>query len=321
MLRVLSYLKKDRYLAVYTCAVLLCLAGAAAQTADPDTAAIEIVQLTDNLHVLQGMGGNIAVSSGPDGVFVVDDELKPLTPKVMAALRSITEEPVKIVFNTHWHADHTGGNEFFGDAGALIVAHDNVRERMATSQFSKFFGTTTQPAPAAALPVVTYSNTATFHLNGQTIRAIHMPPAHTDGDSILRFEEANVVHLGDVFFNGRFPLLDLGSQGSVRGIIAAVDQILPTIDDETRVIPGHGPIGDKADLEAYRSMLVVVTTRIDALITEGKSRDEVIALRPSINFDADWAWELLPPERWVGLIYDSLSAQDGTTNQVGDANN
>ena len=283
--------------------------SASAQMPAPEDVEVKVIPLNENLHVLMGIGGNIAVSSGPDGVFIVDDDVPPLSPKIAAAIKTISDQPVKMVFNTHWHFDHAGGNQYFGEAGALIVAHDNVRERMSTTQFSKFFNTETKPSPDIALPVVTFDSTATFHLNGQTIKAIHMPPAHTDGDSMLRFEEANVVHLGDVFFNKMFPFIDLGSGGSVEGIMATVDQILPTIDADTRIIPGHGPVGTKADLEAYRAMLGLVTARISALIEEGKTRDEVIALRPTTNFDAEWAWNFLPAERWVGLVYDSLNPQ------------
>lgn len=279
---------------------------AVAQMPAPDDAEVKVIELAEGIHMLMGLGGNIALSSGPDGAFIVDDELKPMSPKVKAAVASVTKAPVKMVFNTHWHFDHAGGNEFFSGEGALIVAHDNVRQRMSSTQFSTFFNTETPPSPDAALPVITFDNSVTFHLNGQTIRAIHVPPAHTDGDSILIFEEANVTHLGDVFFNGMYPFIDINSGGSVVGMLEAIDVIIPLLNEETQIIPGHGPAGTLDDLRAYQSMLSLVSARIQVLIEEGKSKEQVIALRPTFNFDEQWGWKFLPAEKWVGLIYDSL---------------
>jgi cyclase len=279
---------------------------AQAQMASPAETEIKVIALTDNLHVLMGLGGNIAVSSGSDGVFIIDDDLKPLANKIAAAIATISDQPVKMVFNTHWHFDHSGGNEHFGESGAVIVAHDNVRERMSTTQFSSFFGTETKPSPDAALPVITFGSTATFYRNGMKISAIHVAPAHTDGDAIFIFEEDNVVHLGDVFFNRMYPFIDITSGGSITGIIAAVDQIIPMLNEETRIIPGHGPIGNLDDLRNYRSMLMLVSARMQALINEGKTREQAIALHPTTSFDEDWAWDFLPADRWAGLIYDSL---------------
>lgn len=282
--------------------------SALAQMANPGEVDVRVVPLEANLNVLMGVGGNIAVSSGSDGVFIIDDDVKPLSAKISAAIATLSDKPVRIVFNTHWHFDHTGGNEFFGNAGATIVAHDNVRARMSTEQNSAFFKSVTPPAPGVALPVITFDNTATFHLNGHTIKAMHMPPAHTDGDSILFFEEVNVVHLGDIFFNRMYPFIDIDSGGSVTGIIAAIDLIVPMLNEQTRIIPGHGPVGNLQDLKAYRAMLVTVSARMRTLIEEGKTKDEVIALKPTGQFDQVWSWSFMPPERWTGLIYDSLVA-------------
>jgi len=285
------------------------------QMASPAETEFKIIPLADDLHMLMGIGGNIAVSNGTDGTFIVDDDLAPMSDKLKTAIATISPEPVQMVFNTHWHFDHAGGNQFFGEQGTLIVAHDNVRERMSTAQFSSFFNTETKPSPNTALPVITFDSTATFHLNGQTIRAIHTPPAHTDGDSILLFEEANVAHLGDVFFNGMYPFIDIDGGGSVKGIIDAVDSILPLLNDDTKIIPGHGPLATLEDLRDYRSMLMLVTARMQILIDEGKTKDEVIVLRPTFNFDTDWAWSFLPGDRWTGLVYDSLAggAVDSST--------
>jgi cyclase len=273
----------------------------------PDQA-VKIIKLTDNIHVLMGVGGNIAVSSGADGVFIVDDDMPPIAAKIEAAVRSIQDEPVRMVFNTHWHFDHTGGNKHFGEQGALIVAHDNVRERMSTTQFSALFNTESKPSPDVALPVVTFDQSITFHLNGGTIRALHVPAGHTDGDAVLFFEEANIVHMGDLFFNRMYPVIDISAGGSARGMIAAIDTVIPMLNEDTVLIPGHGPVGDVEDLKAFRKMLAVVTNRIQLLVDDGKTVEEVLALNPSINFDDPWVWNFMPPERFVKLIYDSVVA-------------
>jgi cyclase len=273
----------------------------------PDQA-VKIIKLTDNIHVLMGVGGNIAVSSGADGVFIVDDDMPPIAAKIEAAVRSIQDEPVRMVFNTHWHFDHTGGNKHFGEQGALIVAHDNVRERMSTTQFSALFNTESKPSPDVALPIVTFDQSITFHLNGGTIRALHVPAGHTDGDAVLFFEEANIVHMGDLFFNRMYPVIDISAGGSARGMIAAIDAVMPMLNEDTVLIPGHGPVGDVEDLKAFRKMLAVVTNRIQLLVDDGKTVEEVLALNPSINFDDPWAWNFMPPERFVKLVYDSVAA-------------
>lgn len=270
-----------------------------------------VTRIAEGLHVVMGAGGNIAVSSGPDGVFIVDDDMPPLARKIEAAIATITDQPVRMVFNTHWHFDHTGGNEFFGSRGAIIVAHDNVRRRMSTVQFSRLMAVETPASPPAALPIVTFDSKVTFHINGQTIRAVHIPqPAHTDGDSLLFFVEANVVHAGDLFFNGMYPVIDLSAGGTAAGMIFALDELLSVLDENTIVIPGHGPIADKAAVMAFRTMLATVNNRIELLIAEGKTADEVVALRPTYNYDADWEWSFMPAERWTRLMYDSVKASN-----------
>ena len=284
-------------------ATLLIHAGAAFAADEP---AIKTIRLTDDIHVLMGVGGNIGVSTGADGTFIIDDDMPPLATKVEAAIRQIRNEPVKMLFNTHWHFDHTGGNEHFGKQGTLIIAHDNVRERMSTTQFSRLFNTETPPSPAAALPVVTFDNTLTLHLNGHTIKAVHIDPAHTDGDAILLFEEANIAHLGDLFSNSMYPVIDISAGGSMQAMIDGINTILPMLNADTTVIPGHGAVSDIEGLKAFRDMLVLVESRIKILVAEGKTADEVVALQPSFNFDAEWAWSFMPAERWVRLAYDSI---------------
>jgi glyoxylase-like metal-dependent hydrolase (beta-lactamase superfamily II) len=285
----------------------LVLSGTAgAQQQDFDAVVIEAVPVAEGLYMLVGSGGNIGVSVGADGVLIVDDQYAPLTAKIRAAIAKLTDQPVRMVLNTHWHGDHTGGNENFAGTGALIVAHDNVRVRMSASYFSEFFQTESPPSPDAALPVVTFDSTVSFHLNGQRIRAEHVPPAHTDGDSLVWFEDRNAVHMGDTYFNGFYPFIDVGSGGSLRGMIQAVDLALPRIDPQTRVIPGHGPLSNRAELVEYRTMLATVADRLQALKAAGKSLDEVIAAKPTAEFDARWGQGFIGPDRWVGLVYRAM---------------
>jgi len=213
-----------------------------------------------------------------------------------------------MLFNTHWHFDHVGGNEHFAKQGALIVAHDNVRERMSTEQFSRFTNARVMPSPDAAVPVVTFDSTISFHLNGMTIKAVHIPLGHTDGDSILFFEEANIVHMGDLFFNEMYPVIDISAGGSAWGMIDAIDTALAMLNEDTVLIPGHGAVAGVAELEAFQTMLKTVANRIQLLIDDGKTADEVVALQPTGNFDATWAWQFMPGERFTRLVYDSLKA-------------
>jgi glyoxylase-like metal-dependent hydrolase (beta-lactamase superfamily II) len=287
-------------------AIVISLTATGLQAQDTDEPAVEVIQLTDNIHVLMGMGGNIGVLSGEDGVFMIDDDMPPMAEKIDAAVRTIRDEPVRMLFNTHWHFDHAGGNEHFGKQGTVIVAHDNVRERLSTPQFSALTNGVSPPSPDAAIPVVTFDNTITFHLNGATVRAEHVPLGHTDGDAVLFFEEANVVHMGDLFFNKMYPVIDISASGSARGMIRAIDIVLPKLDEETVIIPGHGPVAGITELKEFRTMLETVTNRVQMLQAEGKTADEVVARKPSINFDEEWAWQFMPPERFVRMVYDSL---------------
>lgn len=286
---------------------VLASGGAAAQIEIPEQASVE--QVAPGLHVIRAVGGNIALSAGPDGVLIVDDDMPPVAGKIAAAIATVTPEPVSLVFNTHWHFDHAGGNRYFGERGALIVAQDNVRKRLSEKQFSKLSGTTTPPAPAAALPVITFDQQLTFHLNGLTIRAEHVAqPAHTDGDAIIFFEEINVVHMGDTFFNGLYPVVDISAGGTADGILAAIDAVMPRLNASTVVIPGHGPVSDREGLRVFREMLGTVNERIKDLLAAGKTADEVVALQPTRNYDAEWAWSFMPAERWTRLMYDSAVA-------------
>jgi glyoxylase-like metal-dependent hydrolase (beta-lactamase superfamily II) len=288
---------------------LLALAVAAAAQEGTETVEVKATSVAGAVWMLEGRGGNIAVSAGEDGILMVDDQYAPLTPAIGEAIARIQEGPVRFVLNTHWHRDHTGGNENFGAAGAIIVAHDNVRTRMSTEQFIEFFRRTVPPSPDGALPVITFGTDVSFHLNGEAVRAFHVPHAHTDGDAIVHFPGSGVVHMGDVFFNGTYPFIDVASGGSVRGVITAVERVLPLLDEETHVIPGHGPLAGRAELVAYRDLLATVVGRIDAAVADGKSLDEVLAAAPTADFDAQWGDGSIDPSTWVRMLYADLSRE------------
>ena len=198
-----------------------------------------------------GAGGNLGLSVGEDGAFLIDDQFAPLSGKIMAAIAEVTDADVEFLLNTHWHGDHTGGNEAFGNAGAIIVAHDNTRVRMTTEQLREIFNQTYPPSPAAALPIVTFDDEMTFHWNGETIRAFHVAPAHTDGDVILHFEDADIFHMGDTFFNGLYPFIDVDSNGDINGIIAAGYRVLSMSNPNSQIIPGHGSMATPEDLREW----------------------------------------------------------------------
>jgi glyoxylase-like metal-dependent hydrolase (beta-lactamase superfamily II) len=285
----------------------LLMAASPAQQQDWDAIQIETLTVADGLYVLVGSGGNIGLSVGEDGAFLVDDQYAPLTDKIRAAVAAITNQEVRFVVNTHWHGDHTGGNENFGDAGAMIVAHENVRKRMNPAEFAELVGRSDQAADAA-LPVVTFNDRATFHWNGETIRAVHVAHAHTDGDAVIWFANANAVHMGDNFFAGRFPFIDVDSGGSVDGMIAAVQMVIEHSDSETKIIPGHGPISSVGDLVAFRDMLRTVRDRVRTALNDGMSLEQTLAAGLSAEYDEAWGGGFVGPERFVTALYTSLSA-------------
>ena len=263
---------------------------------------IETVHVAGGIYMLQGRGGNIGLSVGDDGAFVVDDQFAPLTGKIKAAIATVTEQEVQFVINTHWHGDHTGGNENFGEAGAIIVAHQNVRKRMNPAAFVDLVGRSQQSA-AAALPVITFEEGLNFYWNDEEIHVVHVEHAHTDGDAIIGFSKANVVHMGDNFFNGRYPFIDVDSGGSVNGMIAAAETALQHTDSGTKIIPGHGPLAGPAELRTFRDMLVTVRDRVRTMINEGLNEDEIVAAAPTSEFDGQWEGE---PERFVRLVAQGL---------------
>ena len=285
-------------------AASLLLAASLEAQVNYDTVQIRATELAKGVHVLFGSGGNIGVSVGEDAVFIIDDQFAPLTPKILAAIRALTDKPVSFVLNTHWHFDHTGGNENFGKAGALIVAHDNVRKRMSTEQFMAAMNRRDPPSPKAALPVVTFSEGVTFHINGDSVVVTHVAPAHTDGDAIVHFQKANVVHMGDVFNNTGLPFIDLSSGGSVHGVIAAADKVYAMTNAQTRIVPGHGQVTDRNRLKAWRDAVVAVRTRVQAEVRDRKTIEQVLALKLTAPYEKEWPGG---HERFVRAVYEELS--------------
>jgi cyclase len=286
--------------------VLLFAVSAHAQT-DFSKVEIKVTKVAGNVYMLEGSGGNIGVSVGDDGILIVDDQFAPLADKIRAALKGLGDKKLRFILNTHWHGDHTGGNIAFGPE-APIIAHDNVRKRLATEQRSEVFHRTTPASPKEALPVITFNNSLSVHFNGEEIRAIHFPQGHTDGDSVIFFSASNVVHLGDDFFAGRFPFVDLESGGTVEGLTRNIGEIIGKIPAGAKLIPGHGPISTIDDLKSYHGMLQQTTEIVRGKITAGKTLDQI----KTEGLPAEWApWGtgFIKTDRWVETIYKSLAAK------------
>jgi cyclase len=287
-------------------AALMACSPALAQQTDFSTVEIKTIPLTGNLYMLMGSGGNMVVSTGKDGSVLVDTEFAPLNEKIRAAIKAAGGSDVKFVVNTHWHGDHSGGNEPFGKAGAVIVAHNNVRVRMSTEQVMAAFNQTVPPSPAAALPTLTFPSRATFHWNGNTVNVFHVENAHTDGDSIVQFADLNVIHTGDTYMKDTFPFIDRSSNGTIDGFIKASEAVLARSDAGTKIVPGHGDLATRADYQRFHDMLVKVRSNIQTLIDQGKSEDEVVAATPTADFDAVWGTGFMMAETFTRFAYQSL---------------
>ena len=273
---------------------------------------ITVERLSGAIHFMHGSGGNMLLSAGPDGLLLVDNEFPQVHDKVLEAIHGIQPGPVEFVLNTHFHGDHTGMNAGLAAQGAVIVAQDNARERMTRTRKNLFFNSTSPPAPLAALPVVTFPRSLRLHFNGEAVEFFFVAAAHTDGDAVVYFTGSNVVHLGDVYINGLYPIIDLAGGGHIDGYFPALDAVLDRIDDHTRVVPGHGPVGDKDDLQAYRDMLWDIRARVQTLIDAGETIDAILAANPSRAYDAQWASDRVGPDDVVLMIYHSLTGSYGT---------
>jgi glyoxylase-like metal-dependent hydrolase (beta-lactamase superfamily II) len=291
------------------CSIALMLAAATPKAQDFSDVTIRTTEIGNGVYVLQGAGGNVGLVVGERGAFLVDDQYAPLTDKIRAAVAEVTDQPIRFVLNTHWHGDHTGGNENLAEEGTLVIAHDNVRERMSAGQFMEFFDREVPPAPADALPMVTFNDEIRFHLGGHTVEAVHLPAAHTDGDSIVHLEEANAIHAGDIVFFGMYPFIDYGSGGSLGGMIEAVDRIAALADADTAIIAGHGgPVIDREQLAEYRAMLADVHRELIEMIVDGATLDEVLAAGITADYDEAWGGGFIGPDRWIEMNYAGITA-------------
>lgn len=291
----------------------LALTAAASLFAQQDWSKIEVkaTKVAGNVHMITGAGGNIGVSVGADGIVLIDDQYAPLAPKIEAALKSITDRPLRFIINTHYHGDHTGGNEHFGKS-APIVAHENVRKRLASGTTRR--GTSTPPAPAGALPIVTFNDTLTIHLNGEDVRAVHMPHGHTDGDSVIWFTQSNVVHMGDDYFNGLFPFVDRENGGSVRGLIVNIEKVLATIPDDAKVIPGHGALSDKAGLRRYLDVLRSTLAVVERGVAAGKTVDALKSEKVLAEWDS-WGQGFIKTDMWIETLHAEASSPRTRTHK------
>ena len=299
---------KPSYLSLAGVVVLVALIAANPIRAQRgfDDVQIQAVPIANGIYMLTGQGGNIGLSIGADGAFIIDDQFAPLSDKIQAAIAKLTDKPVRFVVNSHWHGDHAGGNEPFGKAGAIIVAHENVRERLVAGRPAAGEQAAIPPAPAAALPVVTFADGVAFYWNGQTIEVSHVAPSHTDGDSIIFFKQANVVHTGDSYINGGYPFVDAASGGKIGGFISNTEKLLAMIDDNTKIIPGHGPVSSKADVVKFLEVLKLSHQRIGDLKKQGKSLQQVQAAKPMAEYDAQWGAGFMSPDRWIEGVYNTL---------------
>jgi cyclase len=290
---------------------ILMLFVSVATTAEEDAfkdIEIKSTPVAEGIYMLTGKGGNIGVSTGADGVFLIDDQFAPLTDKIMAVIATLSDQPVRFLLNTHWHPDHSGGNVNMGKTGTVIVAHDNVRKRLAVDNFIEMFGMEAPAMGNAGLPVITFDNSLTFHLNNNEIHISHINNAHTDGDSIVHFRDANVIHTGDIYFAGMYPFIDTQSGGSTEGTLNALEQILALSDNKTVIIPGHGPLSDKDGLMAYTGMLRTISSRIRTMIAERSSLDQILAAEPTKDFDEAYGNGVIKNATFVEMLYKDMTS-------------
>ena len=279
-----------------------------AQNTDFDTVEIKTTQLAGNLYMLEGSGGNIGVSVGEDGVFLIDSQFAELTDKIINAVAAITDEPIRYVLNTHHHPDHTGGNENLAAHDVIILSHENARKYMAEGNFNVVTQRELPPLPESALPVISFNESLSLHINGENIRAFHVDPAHTDGDAFVYFPDANVIHVGDVFRTTSYPLVDAGANGSFRGIMAAYKRLIDLAGPGTKILPGHGVLSTREDVQQQLAMFETILNRVQGHIEEGRSLEEVIAATPTAEFDQRWGSGRVTGADITTVIYNELNS-------------
>lgn len=301
-----------RSLPLLAALALLALAPPAAAQRDWNAAVVQPQQLADGLWMLGGVGGNLLLCAGPDGALLVDAQYAPMAGKIRAAVDSLGARAVlRFVVNTHYHGDHVGGDSALAAGGAAVVAHENVRARMMVPRYNATFGDTTRATPREAWPVLTFADSVTFHLNGHELRVIHLPPGHTDGDAYVWVPDADVLHSGDLVFNGTYPVIDVAAGGSIGGMIRSVDALLAIVGPRTRVVPGHGPLADRAAMVRFRDMLVSVRDRVTKLVRAGRTLEEIQAARPLADLDGTWGKGFMRQERFLGAVYADLVRTHG----------
>jgi cyclase len=275
-------------------------------TQDYDQVQIQTTHVSNEVYMLTGVGGNIGLSVGEDGILLIDSQFPELYEKIISAIAEIDTGKIRFLFNTNWHYDHCSGNSLFAEAGVIIMAHTKTRENMKLEQYNPFFDFTVSAYPEIALPVVTFNDSMTVYFNNDEIKVLHFESAHSDADLVFLFKSANVIHLGDICFVGSYPYIDITNGGTISGVILAVDRILSITNEETKIIPGHGPLTDRGGLIGYRDMLVTVRDRVKKQIDEGKTLEEIIAAKPTAEFDEGKA-EWMPSDGFVQLVFDDLS--------------
>lgn len=271
-----------------------------------EKSSITVSQVSDSIYLLSGKGGNIGASIGAEGTFLIDDKFAENSTDILSELKKLGSAAPKFVLNTHWHPDHTGGNENLSAAGSIIVAHANVREHLQQDNFIAAFSNSVKALPKSALPLVTFTKDIHFHMNDNNIKITHIANAHTNGDSVAFFEKENVLHTGDLFFNGFYPFIDIHRGGSVKGMLNAADTLLAMINDDTKIIPGHGPLASKADLIAFRDMLATAYLNLKSQKAMDKSLAEVLKAKPLKALDKQWSKGPFSTDRWIEIVYAGL---------------
>lgn len=283
---------------------------------DFDHDAIQTLKLSDTLSVLMGMGGNIAVLTGEDGAIQIDSGVHSRATDIAQAIAALSPKPVTTLINTHWHADHTGGNEAVGAAGARIVAQENTRTRLSTVQRVDFMKMDVPALSKSGLPTLTFADLAAEYANGEKLALEHVAPAHTDTDIFIHFRQANVIHAGDLLFNGFYPFIDYSSGGWIGGMVAASDRLIAAGNAQTRYIPGHGPMASRADVQSFRSMLTTVQSRIEPMLKAGQSEAQAVAAKPTKDLDAKWGQGFLNGDAFTSLVYRGLAQHSQTKTRA-----